>query len=496
MPYSGGRVYADTSTTPHQGVSVYDVQRALELTTGDVGTLCGSAKIKKWAKNKPVRLAQIAPITDAQRKSVNYGLNVSNQTGTPNQIAISNAATWYYQRPSGGASQPFRLSDFDGYSINVACPFRIQGFNRVTTDIIPKVVQAWIDSEIGAVDPQQNVLISDIFDLTQYSGYRLTLAIVDNTDSDNPKVIRYFFSPSTLNDPNAMAGEDKMITVSTIPTSTDSSLTEYNPVDERTYTGVVMLTNRTFTQQEIADNAYRMGIYPNAMNNVTAFSLELDEGANKFQFTYSAGSDIEDDDYMRWKLWSITVNPVYEHVTLVDPNNVPLTGTPVLFTIDDFTYDYEMTASKKAEFISIYRNSYFQARVYIQGPHYIWKSTSSGPDDLTEYEYKSSSAQYNVTDWLSFDTFVPGYDPNDAPMSASLEFADSNNIMYKLTSYGQTSIGLYPIFLDADNLPTEISFQIYYRQQQSGDGQPLSTLGWSGTINDADGYIQITEYTD
>lgn len=60
MPYKDGVLYVDDSVTPNIGVSVADVQRALgEYSTGDVGRLCRSAKINKWARLKPVRVGGV-----------------------------------------------------------------------------------------------------------------------------------------------------------------------------------------------------------------------------------------------------------------------------------------------------------------------------------------------------------------------------------------------------------------------------------------------------
>lgn len=497
MAHSGGLIYVDSTTTPATGVSVYDVQQVLNVSSNDVGTLCVHNNIKQWAKRKPIRVAQVAPITDAQRKSANYGFNInaSSITGTPAAIATSNAATWYYQKPAGGASSPYRLSDFNGYSHNVVCPFSMSDFDSITEDIVAKAVWVKIDNEVGGVDTQHNVLVSDIFDLTQYSGYRLTLAVVDNTDSNNPKVIRYFFSPFTLNDPNTMpAGEDKIITVSTIPISEDSSLSEYNPVDGRTYTGVVMLTNRTFTQQEIEANAYRMGIYPNAMNNVTAVSLQLEEGINKFQFTYSEEYIIDDDNYIEWMPNNISVAPTNITPQITGPNYAQLAGTPRLFIIDDLTFEYQFTSSKMSEFASIYQNSHFQARIYIQGPHYSWiypGSSATGPDDWNNYAYIQGSAQYEVTNWLSFEDFVGEYESTNIPTNEQLHFSDFAKYVWRIVYQDESHADFYPILLDADNLPTYISFQVAYRQQDSGPEYLLTNMAYGDSIDTTNDSIMI-----
>lgn len=55
-------------------VSFGDVNRALGSSHTDLASLCTDAHIKYWAKFKPVDYNKVAPLTDAERASVNYGL--------------------------------------------------------------------------------------------------------------------------------------------------------------------------------------------------------------------------------------------------------------------------------------------------------------------------------------------------------------------------------------------------------------------------------------
>ena len=48
-------------------VGVEDPRRVLGEASTDIGTLCTSDKIDRWAKFKPYAVNQIAPISDAQR---------------------------------------------------------------------------------------------------------------------------------------------------------------------------------------------------------------------------------------------------------------------------------------------------------------------------------------------------------------------------------------------------------------------------------------------
>lgn len=99
-------------------VSVADVQKTLGVTVNDVGSLCISESINKWAKYKPVSRPVLRPLTEEERKGTGgtgeyYGLQC-----TLTQITISpelHNVGFEYIRPTGGLASPYRLSDFDGY---------------------------------------------------------------------------------------------------------------------------------------------------------------------------------------------------------------------------------------------------------------------------------------------------------------------------------------------------------------------------------------------
>ena len=78
--------------------------------------MCQASSINKWAKYKPVRHSTVANITEAQRKSVNYGLEVS--AGYDNDAANNNTMTPFnHLRPRGKDYNEYnRLRDFDGYN--------------------------------------------------------------------------------------------------------------------------------------------------------------------------------------------------------------------------------------------------------------------------------------------------------------------------------------------------------------------------------------------
>lgn len=76
--------------------------------------ICVSPNIKFWAKNKPVYSSTQAMITEEERQSLNYG------------IQVNYGSELEYRKPIGGAASPYRLRDLDGYNHNATSPLRWQ----------------------------------------------------------------------------------------------------------------------------------------------------------------------------------------------------------------------------------------------------------------------------------------------------------------------------------------------------------------------------------
>lgn len=99
-------------------VSIRNLQDCFGLGSGDLGTIITTANINMWARFKPVKLATVGLITDAQRASVNHGISIPTPVtyGSVRAQEVMDAAAnygdWAYLKPTGGASQPFRLADF------------------------------------------------------------------------------------------------------------------------------------------------------------------------------------------------------------------------------------------------------------------------------------------------------------------------------------------------------------------------------------------------
>lgn len=104
-------------------VSIDDLKSLFGEPSGDLATLCKSSKINVWAKYKPTVYPSPFPDDWYKSKDGNYGLNITVDNRVSSWSALvaeyskaNNGYSNIYNRPSGGASSPFRLGDFRGYN--------------------------------------------------------------------------------------------------------------------------------------------------------------------------------------------------------------------------------------------------------------------------------------------------------------------------------------------------------------------------------------------
>ena len=120
-------------------ISINDIKSALGESSNDLATLCKSANINKWSKNKPIKHNCLFKPTEAQKKEANYGIsnipyyrllgkmtqdviNGSMENATNISTLDTRIEPWHYQQPIGGYASPYRLGDFDGYFANASAP--------------------------------------------------------------------------------------------------------------------------------------------------------------------------------------------------------------------------------------------------------------------------------------------------------------------------------------------------------------------------------------
>lgn len=149
---------AETSITKTGAIRISDIYSGLgvpQRTNGyDLAYICSNqhGKTNMWARYKPEAIGGPTPITDAQRKSNNYGLkpsagltqsyqpNMNELTGIPALLSV----TWSYEAPTP-TSHWSRLTDWAGYEFAAASPIAAAkdveislNSSSVTIDLTPK----------------------------------------------------------------------------------------------------------------------------------------------------------------------------------------------------------------------------------------------------------------------------------------------------------------------------------------------------------------------
>lgn len=91
-----------------------DMAQISSRNTFDLGRLCTHANINKWSKYKPIHHSGLQILsesarTDRQGDGEYYGVMIRMNSGAMSSL---HNVTFAYNRPKGGASSPYRLSDF------------------------------------------------------------------------------------------------------------------------------------------------------------------------------------------------------------------------------------------------------------------------------------------------------------------------------------------------------------------------------------------------
>lgn len=172
-------------------VSIDDVQNVLgQLGDGDLGTLCQSSAINRWAKYKPVR-KNLIDTTDQldtykswkstatwwQDNDGKCGLDYRTYSSVASvKSAISTMMPqWTRIAPTGGIVSPYRLLDFNSYHHNALSPvYAIAASNARLTDGAILTI-----SVATSPDDGYSIRFSDIPAL---NSYYYTVAIYDIND--------------------------------------------------------------------------------------------------------------------------------------------------------------------------------------------------------------------------------------------------------------------------------------------------------------------------
>lgn len=224
------------------GISTTIVANALGSSSRNVGVLCTHPSINKWSKWKPVSFPTVVGLTYAQLQSVNFGLSAPlNNANYQNVVGTK----WIYNRPTGGASAPYRIGDFRGYDKEAAAIITIPdgvSFNRssISNYIYQIAINRGGSSSTSIGIDDFTTAIGNMYAGVVVVKGGLTYMIT---------------SPDTL----ANSGGSITFNTSSPPFNTDGSGLIYNILSTQAVPSVMLLQNVSpaplFTSVPIADNS-------------------------------------------------------------------------------------------------------------------------------------------------------------------------------------------------------------------------------------------------
>lgn len=203
MSHSNGRVYVEQVGDVTYGVSFDDVRKVLNDNSTDEKGLCQSGKINKWARYKPVRYAGF-PLRFKGNEAFDKvtGLNFGQMIDFPSSVACYSDPGISYEKPSGGMSSPYRITDFNKYNHYAEKPFVISWGTEFRADRAKTCTVGIYDRSSDA--DALGITFSDILnEISASSGFRnrdkrLCLAVFGevNGEIDDSNPLWYFFSES------------------------------------------------------------------------------------------------------------------------------------------------------------------------------------------------------------------------------------------------------------------------------------------------------------
>lgn len=175
MAYSNGIVTKPVNTS--------DVCSAIGEDKHRIGFLCTHINVNPHSKHKPMRHSTLAELTNTQKISVNWGYHIPNvlrmdivvaqmqkedngetvtetswKPTTSDEPYVYLHYGWWYEKPQGGTSSPYRLGDFNGYKHDT--PFFVGVEFNLNSSEIQSGFYATLKGEIN-VDNQGDVGTSD-----------------------------------------------------------------------------------------------------------------------------------------------------------------------------------------------------------------------------------------------------------------------------------------------------------------------------------------------
>lgn len=181
MPYSNGRIYIDTSTTPPKGISLTELKRFFKVSGKGlaeiVTNILSRRLINKWSKVKPIDSAYLKTLAQTpegfkgdlvrQAAGLVYGLRGSGW----NWNDIHNANWDYIDFPN---NPDLALSEYGGEAPNQR--YRVQDFNGYNQNALPTLT-----GEVSGIE-NEGMTIKIPFNVQQPFTALLNWNIINNTD--------------------------------------------------------------------------------------------------------------------------------------------------------------------------------------------------------------------------------------------------------------------------------------------------------------------------
>lgn len=467
--YSNGVIYGATS--------ISDIQRALGVSTNDLGALCKLGNINKWARYKPVIYPNIFalrsrvintwhfPITPDPNFDATTGLNIGILASFENPIDIANYDSYQevtYSKPNGGNNAPYRLTDWCEYDHNAQPPAVIQWGNKFAID---KSLTCMCTFQTGNSD-HGSILFSDIMnELVTLHGYNafktyLCMAVIDTQGMP----FWFFFSEEPYG-----SGKSEWYVQTRNKYDFQTAIT--NMVGQMFYF-VAFLVNDTNDNID-SDIIYNYGISASDMNNIKdqfkVCALSFDESGGMYhdrtslECKKSSASPSEDVEYR------------LETAFFADSEGYFTYNYHDVLVINIDLGDFSVLVDKSV--FGDIEAGQFRTKMTIGNDNLVYPY-NDGTTDRYEVDYQNSTTRqtYAVSDWVTIRNL------------SKLDLGTKWRIYYfpvdnSYTFYSQLLYNAYnvPSSLNSINLYYDISrndtgieniyFDIYFRASQSSQEQ-------------------------
>lgn len=488
MAYSNGSVYAP--------VSVNDVQRALGTSENRVGGLCTHANINKWARYKPVRYAGFPIRGQSSDASFNAktGLNVGQMIDAPSAVAAWSYISIDYERPNGGLSSPYRLTDFVKYNHYAQKPCEVLWRSVFKLDTGFGCSVSIYDR--STADETEYISFADLMnEISGYSSFknsdkRLCLAVYDYATSDADPIF-YFFSDkfSTV---GSSGSWDVYLNMG------NGSFTSLLTVG-RVYKFQVMIVSNHPYLETIPQGGVRyvweLGCSPSEMaymegtsSPIEAMCLALETGMDRTTVTLQQSSVITDMTYY------LDVMSVEKWGNLVQSGNYQVLCTRL----------YMPTVTVKVPHDSILNSSaQYQMRVAYSGGQsgtMIFRPTDRSGNDYYEIEStpNSSLPELALTQWLRADAVYHSTELDPLGNTIDVYEFDFPNYIYTILSQTaeQTeseNSGEFLFWDLVDDFP--LVFRLYYKPSANDSEVLVREISVTYNVANNGGYVNDLEWT-